>query len=267
MSANRRFWELMGGLFLVVIGLAALSSGEAEMFPVLLALVGFYLLARQFDRTQQNSQRVHSSRRRGDRSFSEQPARSSSDAEQVYSHAIDAARRAGIEPDTAAVLPVDIGVIAERADHDPVVYRAQPVPDDVDYIRPFVQLRLPTRATGRIRFELIDSNDAVVYIHEDIQQFERGRHLVTPSSRLPVHDELATDGRWQLKVFADNMLMATHIVGWRESSEAPVRLDSDGELSNELRAAIIDSQSGSMSLDELLAHQDESARQQRTGRR
>ena len=47
---NRRFWEVMIGLFLLIFGLAALG-GTSSAFPLILGLVGFYLLARQFDQT------------------------------------------------------------------------------------------------------------------------------------------------------------------------------------------------------------------------
>ena len=50
---NRRFWETMIGLFLLILGLASLSGGGGAMFPLLLGLLGFYLLARQFDQTNQ----------------------------------------------------------------------------------------------------------------------------------------------------------------------------------------------------------------------
>jgi hypothetical protein len=279
MRNNRRFWEIMGGLSLIMIGLAALSNGGSATVPVMVGLAGFYLLARQFDRRNQEHDSApmsHAQRQRQEhiRAISrarqqadefDQPARPSSGAEQVYSHAIRAVRRAGLEPDDTQVLPVDVGVIALRAGRDPVVHRSQPVQNDADYIQPFVQLRLPTKASGRVRFEIQDSNGQVLYIHEDNHQLQRGRNLITPSSRLPVHDEQAMEDDWELHVSADGMLLAKHVIGWREHTERNVKLESDGELSTELRAAIVHNEQGSVSLDELLSFQDEPT--ERKGRR
>ena len=187
------------------------------------------------------------------------PARQSSGADQVYRHAIDAVRRAGRDPGDTSVLPVDIGVIALRAGADPVVHRSQPVDDNADYLQPFVQLRIPKRATGRIRFELVDSDGQALFIHEDVHELERGRNLVTPGARLPIHDAHAMNGAWTLNVSADGLLLATHRFGWREATEKVVRrhIREDGEITNELRAAIIENEPGDVSLDDLLAFQED----------
>lgn len=256
MNTRRRFWEVMGGLFLILIALSALSSAPPPV-AILFGLLGFYLVARQFDRTRTTPSGWNRAGWDGRHRQAEQPVRPASDAEQVYSHAIRAVRRAGLEPDDIQVLPVDIGIIGERDGRAPVVYRSQAIPDDVDYVRPFVQLRLPTRAVGRVRFEITDSSGQLVYVHEDDHQLERGRHLITPTSRLPIHDQQAKDSGWTLDVLADNVVIAQHLFDWLDTAVVPVRLDADGELSNELRAAVIDSQPASMSLDELLAHQEE----------
>jgi hypothetical protein len=256
---NRRFWEVMIGLFLLIFGLAALG-GSGSAFPLFLGLIGFYLLARQFDRSKA---KLGDLDRRLETSVPEAPARQNIGADQVYRHAIDAVRRAGRDPGDTQVLPVDIGVIALRAGVDPVVHRSQPVDDDVDYIQPFVQLRLPQRAMGRVRFEIIDSDGQTLFIHEDMHELERGRNLVTPSARLPIHDAHNMHGQWELQVSADGMLLATHRFTWREGAEKVIRrhVREDGEISNELRAAIIENDPGSVSLDDLLAFQEDEGQQ------
>lgn len=273
---NRRFWEAMIGLFLLIFGLAAMTGGGSGMFPLMLGLLGFYLLARQFDKTGQGqspfSTSVRPRTRRHVDTFEdedEEPhARTTSGADQVFAHAIDAVRRAGRDPGVTQVLPVDIGVMAYRAGDAPVVYRTQDVFDDVDYIQPFVQLRLPQRATGRVRFELTDADGQTLFVHEDMQQLQRGRNLVTPAARLPIHDAQNTSGAWELRVSADGVLLATHSFGWRERTEKVVRrhMREDGEITNELRAAIIENEPGNMSLDDLLAYQEEE-QQRAAGRR
>jgi hypothetical protein len=64
---------------------------------------------------------------------------------------------------------------------------------------------------------------------------------------------------WQLKVSADNVLLANHVFEWNMLDHAPIRehIQEDGEISAELRAAMAENRLQKMSLDELLADQDE----------
>lgn len=258
---NRRFWEIMIGLFLLIFGLAALG-GSASAFPLFLGLIGFYLLARQFDKGKASLGDLQRPLHR-DAPLADAPARRSPGADQVYRHAIDAVRRAGRDPGDTQVLPVDIGVIALRAGADPVVHRSQPVDDDVDYIQPYVQVRIPRRASGRIRFEVVDSDGQTLFIHEDVHALERGRNLITPSARLPIHDAHTMNGDWELHVSADGVPLATHMFGWREGTGKAMRrhVREDGEISNELRAAIMDNEPGNVSLDDLLSFQEDESQQ------
>lgn len=262
---NRRFWQVMIGLFLLIFGIAAIGGGGGSMLPLILGLIGFFMLARQFDRSAMQFPGAADTTAEEEDDYDYAPARSSSGAEQVYAHAIRAVERAGRNPGDTQVLPVDIGVMSYRTGDDPMVQRSQPVYDDVDYIQPFVQLRLPARANGRIRFEILDSDGQTLFVHEDYHQLERGRNLVMPSTRLPIHDAQAMHRDWELRVSADGVLLALHNFGWRERTEKVIRrhIREDGELSNELRAAISDSQPGNISLDDLLAQQEEEQQQYR----
>jgi hypothetical protein len=158
--------------------------------------------------------------------------------------------------------------MAFSGDQEPIIYRTRPVLDDIDYLQPFVQLRLPTRARGRIRFEMIDSDGQTLFVHEEDHEFERGRNLVTPAARLPIHDAHALQGAWELRVSADGVLIADHRFEWEESTTKVIRrhLKEDGELSNEVRAMMAENRLQRMSLDELLEPQQpedsESERQQ-----
>jgi hypothetical protein len=256
---NRRFWEIMIGLLLLVVSFGGMG-GDGTL-PLILAAVGVYLIWQQMRRSRAN---LSWSQPAVEEEIESPPARQTG-AEQVYAHAIDAVERAGRDPASTSVLPVDIGVMAFRAGQDPVLHRTQPVLDDVDYIQPFVQLRLPTRATGRIRFEIIDSDGQSIFIHEDYHKLERGRNLVTPAARLPILDAQAMTSDLELKISADGVLVASHHFGWRESSDRVIRrhMREDGEITNELRAAMSDNQPRPLSLDELLAHQEEQQQQVR----
>jgi len=252
----QRMWQVLGGIFLLLFGLLALP-GEALIGLFLMALGGWLLwkqlnpnvdssagFSQTFDDNDEESDVDYTPRQTG--------------AEKVYAHALRAVELAGINPDTAQVLPVDLGVMVFQGDNDPVVYRTQPIPDDADYIQPFVQLRLPTRAVGRIKFEIIDSDGQIIFIHEDVTSLERGRNLVTPSARLPIHDAHAMLGNWQIRITADGMPLAVHKFMWQETNTRAIRrhITADGELSNELRASLAENRLGKMSLDELLSFQD-----------
>lgn len=274
MDNSRRFWETMIGLFLIVVGLGAIFQNIISA-AIILAL-GAFLLYRQYGNNSADLQtffnNISQQRERSRRYEGEEmpePERQSG-AEKVYAHALRAVERAGLSPDEVRVLPVDIGMMVFRSDQDPVVYRTQPIPDDADYIQPFVQLRLPTKAVGRIKFEIVDSDGQVLFIHEDIKHLERGRNLVVPSARLPVHDAHVMHRDWQIRISADGTPLAMHGFSWQESDTRRVRrhLTEDGEISNELRATLAENRLQKMSLDDLLEFQDEDdpAEQQRRAR-
>jgi hypothetical protein len=255
-QANNRFWQVMIGLFLLLIGLGVVAS---EAVPALFMIaLGGYLLWRQFENNNHSSS-FSASDQGYEYDFDETPSEiRQSGAEKVYAHALKAVERAGLNPDEVRVLPVDVGIMAFKGDLDPVVYRSQPILDDVDYIQPFVQLRLPTKAVGRIKFEILDSDGQVLFIREENKQLERGRNLLTPAARLPIHDAQAMNKDWRLRISADGMILATHTFGWQESDTRRVRrhLTEDGEISNELRATLAENRLQKMSLDELLSYQD-----------
>ncbi|TVR19376.1 MAG: hypothetical protein EA396_12755 [Anaerolineaceae bacterium] len=179
--------------------------------------------------------------------------------ESVQPHALAAVREAGMDPEHLLVLPVDIGLIAFYDDDEPALHHTRPIPDDSDYIQPFVQLRVPQAAVGSIRFEIHDHYRQQVFVHEDVYRLERGRNLVTPSAKVPLHDEQNNDGVWEMRVYADKRLLARHVFGW-EHAQAPDferKVGEDGEINSELRAILAQSRLENLSVDELLAYQDE----------
>jgi len=267
-TQQQRKWQVLGGIFLLLFGLSTLS-GEAGIGLILMALGG-WLLWKQLNSNVDGSA-LYNQRTDDDSDYDAEDdyALRQTGTEKVYAHALRAVEQAGLNPDTAQVLPVDLGVMVFQGDNDPVVFRTQPIPDDADYIQPFVQLRLPTRAVGRIKFEIIDSDGQVVFIHEDVNNLERGRNLVTPSARLPIHDAHAMLGDWQVRISADGMPLAIHKFMWQETNTRAIRrhITADGELSNELRASLAENRLGKMSLDELLSFQDGDEEPQRQQRR
>ena len=269
-AINRRMAQIGLGIVLIVLGLSAFGSDITA--GLLFGGLGLFLLYRQFQQTQNNMADEPRQRYAPRYDSPSLTADSQVRADQVYTHALDAVHAAGLDPTVTHVLPTDIGVMAFSSDQDPVIYRTRPVLDDVDYIQPFVQLRLPTRAVGRVRFEIVDSDGQVLFVHEDHHQLQHGRNLVTPSARLPIHDAHNMRGNWQLRISADGVLLAVHSFAWEESATKAIRrqLREDGELNNEVRAMLTESRLQKLSLDELLADQpveEESQSQRRTSGR
>jgi hypothetical protein len=276
MPNNRRFSEVGLGLLFLFLGLVAL--GEGSFFMTLLVLAGIYMLVRQFEGGRMPWESADEAeryipRRRGqsqpdhDLEFSDYEE--AAGRERIYAHAIRAVEEAGLDPETAKVLTTDIGVMAFKDDSEPLIYRSRPVLDDIDYLQPFVQLRLPQKAIGRIRFEIVDSDGQVLFVHEDRHQLERGRNLISPAARLPIHDAQAMYEEWELRVSADGVPLASHHFSWQESATKVVRrhLSEDGEISTELRATMAENRLQKMSLDDLLLDQEEESQNQKQQRR
>lgn len=269
---NRRYAQIMIGLFLLFVGMASVTDGEP--IGVLMGLGGFYMLARQFEASRNSRLQEREADREYDQwrrdrerarydfeQVNDQVDRKpTTNADRVYSHALEAVQRAGLDASNTPVLPVDMGVFAHKGDENPNLYRTKGVPLDVDYVQPFVQLRLPQRARGKITFEIIDDQGETMFARTEEHDLQRGRNLVVPTRRLPVHDALDMDeGRWSLRVSADGVLLAEHQIRWLEPADEFVaeNIADDGEISNELRAAMAESRLEKMSLDDLLSFQDE----------
>jgi hypothetical protein len=265
MQNNRRFTEIIVGLFLLMLGASGLFEGGSPVV-ILLAIVGLYMLYRQFETSRET--RV-SERSLGSYGEINEDFDARTGKERIYRHALQAVKEAGLDPDQVRVLVTDIGFMAFKGEQDPVVHRSRPIPDDVDSIQPFVQLRVPTKAVGRIRFEIIDSDGQVLFVREENHQLERGRNLITPAARLPIHDAQAMHNAWELRISADGVPLAAHFFDWEETSVRAVRrhLTEDGEITGELRAALAANRLEKVSLDDLLADQEDDGENERQQRR
>ncbi len=244
------------GIGLLIFGLIALSNG-GSLGGLLLIAAGFYFL-REYRKAQQEAE--VGSAYEYDRRHYEAPVRRQPET-QIYTHALKAVANAGLDPEAISVLPVDIGLLVYKDHEEPIVHRTQAIDRDVDFVQPYVQLRLPQKATGLVRFEIIDRDGEYVFIYEDHHDFKRGRNLLTPTTRLPIHDAYPLDGEWELRISADGVLLAVHQFGWQEPADDTIRrhMREDGEINNELRAALAENRLPELSLDELLAMQEEDA--------
>ncbi len=258
-SNNRNTMIL--AFILMLLGAVALLESSAL---VVLILLGLLFLVRQFDNSQLSNTfntTAYEDDYELDNDEWEEVRQTTRQvqSEPVYRHALEAVTRAGLNPDEVQVLAVDVGMMAFRDSPQPTVYRTWSIPDDVDYVQPFVQLRLPSKANGRIRFEILDGSGAPVFIHEDIHKLERGRNFISPAARLAIHDQREMDKGWQLRISADGVVLALHKFEFAESSNAEIQrhIGEDGEINTELRAVMTESRLQRMSLDDLLSYQED----------
>ncbi len=272
MDGNRNTWFL--AFILLALGAVALLGNS---FPVILVLLGLLFLVRQFDsdsdssavseQDYEDSYEYEQQEETGEfYSDYELPLQQSPGSEQrVYRHALESVTRAGQDPDAMQVLAVDIGLLTTKDDSAQKIYRTWALPDDIDYIQPYVQLRVPMEANGDIRFEIIDAVGDAVYIHEDTFKLRRGRNFLMPNTRMPLHDQMELDGKWSLRIIADGVTIADHRFEYAEASSADFRrhIGEDGEISTEMRAVMDESRLPKMSLDDLLAYQGEDEEERR----
>lgn len=181
----------------------------------------------------------------------------------IYPHALTAVQAAGKDPDDLAVLPVDLGFLVFK-DENRMIYKEAAIPDDIDYIQPYVELRIPKAANGKISFRIYNASNELIYAYSDQFTLERGRNLVTPSTRLPIHDQHDFSRFWRFEVAVGKTTIASHTFDWydNEDHDDPL-VSADGELSSEIRAMLEESRLQQMSLDELLSYQESEEQQRR----
>lgn len=261
-----RFAAIAGGILAVLAGLALLDSAA---LPALAALaLGAYLLRGEMRATfarldatpRQPVRRVRAPRRADPFAglYNDAPAEAEPEREgRVYPHARRAARRAGITVEQARVYPTDIGLIGYRAGQAPVVFRSGAVPPDIESIQPYLELYVPMRVHGRLRFELRNARGAPVFAHTVEQDLAHGVNLISPPARLPIDLAAARDGHWELHISANEVPIAVHRIAWASGAAELVRqhMLSDGEISPALSNMLSEAELAPLSIDDLLADQ------------
>ncbi len=169
-----------------------------------------------------------------------------------------AMQRAGYDAGPEYAHVVDIGLLAYRTTSDPRLIRSGSVMTDTDYLRPYAELWVPYRSRGPVRFELIDGTGRLRYADEGRYDLEAGRNPLLPGTWLPLTGKwVETDRTWQLRVSAGKTVLAVHEFSWQAVGESDLRsyIESDGEISPELQAALRENDLQAISLDELLSDQ------------
>lgn len=183
--------------------------------------------------------------------------------ELAQDHALDAAISAGINPQTASVLPIDIGVVAYHGDNT-TVHRTWRVDTRADALQPFVNLHVKQAARGRLRFEIRDDAGQMVFFYERDYSLTSGENLIMPPARMPIDQSSAKLGSWTLRVLGDNLPLAEHHFQWQTGEKTKLEaVGADGEISDEMRAMLARTRLERMSLDELLGDDADDSTMQR----
>jgi hypothetical protein len=261
---GRQVREMVLGIFFLALGLWSLAQTPA-VAGILIVMALLFFAFRDANRSRPRQPSARYPLDQADARFASRRAAPNIEPppdDGMYTHALDAARAAGMTPENSFVLPIDIGVMAYERDGRRVIHRMLPLNSLTDYLQPFIQLRLAANAYGRLKFEIVDENDERLFVHEERHRFAQGVNFITPPSRLRVQpgDNAAT---WRLRVYADDSLIADHALLWEVGTSAVVRrnLLEDGEISPEIgaqvRTLLNQNRLTDISLDELLASQDD----------
>ncbi len=170
-----------------------------------------------------------------------------------------AMQRAGYQGGEAYVGVTDIGLLAYRSNDEPKLLRYGEVMADTTFLRPFIELWLPYVARGLVRFELTDGQGRLRYADESHYELEQGTNTLLPGTWLPLQDRAPDSGQWKLRVMAGNTLLAVHTFGWQAVGGGEIQryAASDGEISPSLQQALRAHSQQPVSLDDLLAGQEE----------
>ena len=125
-------------------------------------------------------------------------------------------------------------------------------------MRPFVVLRSPRRARGKIRFELVDGQGTRRFVDETSWELQAGETFVYPETWLPSRNIEQFDGEWKLRVSAAGTLLAEHEFEWRDPGGGEFRtyFNGDGEISDDLLQELGHGRVERLSLDALLDDQE-----------
>ncbi len=168
-------------------------------------------------------------------------------------------QRAGYTRGEGYVDVTDLGLLAYRSAGAPKLVRSGDLLTDTEHLRPFAELWLPYPARGPLRFELVDAAGRLRYADEARYDLEQGRNTLLPGTWLPLRGKTIEPGTWTLRLLAGETLLALHPFGWQDlgGSELQPLIEADGEISPELIEAMRAEARDSVSLDELLAGQEE----------
>jgi hypothetical protein len=171
-----------------------------------------------------------------------------------------ALRRAGNAPEGRGIRLMDVGLLAYDGGTQPKVLRTEPISAAATHLRPYMVIDFPYQRTGRgtITFELVDEHGASRFVAQQRYEVQPGQNFLTTQNWLPMSHEEA-GGNWQLRISLGDHALALHPFKVTPDAGSAFRsyLKSDGEVDEWLTKAAAKDMKDSLSLDELLADQEE----------
>lgn len=171
--------------------------------------------------------------------------------------AVRAMQRAGFDPLRHDFIPTDIGLVAYRTPESPKIMRYKPIMTDTRWLRPFVELAALRRLSLQIQIGILDSQGEAVFWEEKKTPLHEKTRFLT-NNWLPLEGYYA-GGRWSVVLYVNEQLAGLHRFEWVSIGENDIlnQLHTDGEINEELQHAVRKGRFRKMTLDELLADQNE----------
>jgi hypothetical protein len=247
-------WLLILGL---MIGIAVIS-GAAIPLEATLALLALYAVAAGASLINFRPEQLL------DRSRSSLTMmRMSSEARE----AVERARRRGSVLNSSLTL-LDIGLITSQSSREGMVMRrTRSVSKDDDGVRPFITMHVQPESadqTAVLRFEMIDQNGDMQYVHEMRTYLRDGEMNILADHHLPLtgNDDISGAGDWDLRVYVNGTLMGAHTFNQTPSiNERFERFEREEEVERpRLRST---EEEAPMSLEDLLRSEASRSRENR----
>ncbi len=147
----------------------------------------------------------------------------------------------------------DLGVLLYGPTKKPTIYRESALPDNITHVRPFVLVWVDQSGNHFLRFELRDGDGVTRLVDAAIVSLEEGETFTPSESWLPLGDGLTFDSSWTLFVYqGDDILAVQDFEADAGGGELRAYLDGDGEIRDDLLAALEAASDEQVSLDELL---------------
>jgi hypothetical protein len=194
-------WLVMLGLLVALVVVSGVATAE-----VVVTLIGLYLFALAATLIEFQPTRVIERSRSSLTSI-----RMSAEARE----AVERARRRGGAASPGLTL-LNVGLISTETSSEGMNFRITRSPSlDEDGVRPFIKLHVQPDYADRhsvIRYEIIDANGDVQYIHEMRTYLRDGEMDILADHQLPLlrSDQRLNPGDWDLRVTIDGVLMGLH---------------------------------------------------------
>jgi hypothetical protein len=169
-----------------------------------------------------------------------------------------AMHRARLDPKRSPVILTDMGLISYRSPESPKIIRFSGVPTDTRWLRPFLEVTARQKMDVQVQIAILNREGETLFTeHQRIQL--RGSQRIVAQHWLPLENLYTSSGRWSVPIYVNGTLFAIHQFEWVRVGGDDIldQLRTDGEINEYLQQAVRRGKFRKMSLDELLADQED----------